>query len=309
MQVKENPARDILRLIVWYPLRWIILIIPIWAGILLLRLMGDIHFLLSSEKKRLLFDNLCHIVGDDRSPQIVKEFFRNYYIDRLFIFIFPKFGRKAIERYIEFEGIDCLDEALKKGKGAILIHGHFGPVHLPLVALARLGYGMKQIGLPSDEGLSWVGKNVSFRLRLKYERMIPAEIIKADGFLRSAFKWLKDNNGVLMITGDGSGTKSRLGKHDSFLLFNKKVLFPLGPAIMAQKTGASLLPLFILPSEKKLYKIIIEKPFQTDFNGEKGIKDLSSQFVQRYQFHIKQYPCYMHFLDRFSSGKLIQGSN
>jgi len=310
MVVNEKISRDLLRLVVWYPLRWVILILPIRWSIALLRIMGDIHYALSRGKKRVILRNLSIIRKDttidcDWDTRAAREYFRNHYIDRLLIFIFPRFGIKEVERFIDIEGLKHLDEALKFRKGVILVHGHFGPVHFPLVALARLGYRMKQIGLPSDEGLSWIGRNIAFRLRMKYESIIPAEIINADSFLRGAFRWLNDN-GIIMITGDGSGTERQVGRHKVFSLFGQPVMFPLGPAILAQKTGAAIIPMFVTPGENGyLYKIIIEKPLVSDKIGEDPLLDITGQFVRRLETCISKYPGYMHFLDRLSPGELI----
>jgi len=310
MTVNESIFRNILRLFVWYPFRWLIALLPVRLGIPILRAMGDVHFFLSRGKKKLLSDNLLRLQGNKNLPngsnnKIIREYFRNHYIDRLLIFIFPKFQKKEIDEFVELSGIEHLDEALKKGKGVVLVHGHFGPVHLPLVVLARLGYRMKQIGLPSDEGLSWIGRNVAFRLRLKYEAKMPAEIINADSFLRPAFNWLKDN-GILMITGDGSGTERHMGKHMAFKFFGQPVTFPLGPAILSSKTWAVIMPIFIVPGEKKLYKIMIEKSLTSDSVGEEKIRDITEQFVRKLEYYISLYPGYMHFLDRFYPDGIVQ---
>lgn len=308
MTVRESVVRDALRLFVWFPLRWTLAVIPVAWGIRVLQSMGDAHFAFSRGKKRALLNNLKRIRkkdGDGAASRNagVREYYRNHYVDRLLILIFPKFGMKEIEKLVEMEGLEYLNEALQCRKGVVLVHGHFGPVHLPLVVLARLGYRMKQIGLPSDEGLSWIGRNVAFRLRLRYEAKIPAEIIMADGFLRSAFRWLHDN-GVIMITGDGSGTEKRVGRHESFIFFGRKVLFPLGPAILADKTGAAILPMFIIPGERKQYRIVIERPLTS--SGEERIKAVTGQFIERMEYHVSRFPGWMHFLDRFSVGKMIE---
>ncbi len=307
MTVKEGIGRDVLRLFVWYPLRWLILASPVLLSISILRLMGDLHYSLSKRKKNILSENLRRIRKDCAAPVasgITREYLRNHYIDRLFIFMFPRLGADELKRLVGIKGIEHLDNALKAGRGAILVHGHFGPVHLPLVMLARLGYGMKQIGLPSDEGLSWIGRNVAFRLRLLYESKMPAEVIKADSFLRGAFRWLNDN-GVLMITGDGAGTGKYVGKHEVFKFFGHDVLFPLGPSILAKKTGASMLPMFIVPGEggegRFLYTIIIERPL-----AGADAKAMTEAFVRRLEAYAAEHPHYMHFLDRFAPGLLIR---
>ncbi|MBI3008513.1 MAG: hypothetical protein HYY56_03220, partial [Candidatus Omnitrophica bacterium] len=145
MIVNENIFRDVLRLFVWFPFRWLVLKVPVSCGIALLRAMGDIHYSFSRGKRELLRNNLSRLKGysiadDEKCEKSVREYFRNHYIDHLFIFIFPRFGIREIEKFIKIEGLEFLDKALKRGKGVLLIHGHFGPVHLPLVVLARLGY-------------------------------------------------------------------------------------------------------------------------------------------------------------------------
>ena len=155
MQVRESIFRDVLRLFVWYPLRWVITIIPVKQGIALLSAFGDIHFSLSKVGKTLLLKNLALLQKDKPAgtgasmAASVREYFRNHYVDRLLIFVFPKFRVRDVEGLVEMDGLEHLDEALKHGKGVVLVHGHFGPVHLPLVVLARLGYRMKQIGRAS----------------------------------------------------------------------------------------------------------------------------------------------------------------
>lgn len=305
MEVRESIPRDILRLIVWFPLRWIISASPVSLGIAVMRLLGDVHHALSGGGKALLGKNLARMrgVSIDRG-EAVREYFRNHYIDRLLIFIFPRLDAGRVRRLVDIEGLENLDNALRGGRGVVLVHGHFGPVHLPLVALARLGYRMKQIGLPSDEGLSWIGRNVAFRLRLRYESMMGAEIIMADSFLRKAFKWL-NGNGVIMITGDGSGTGTRVGRHRAFEFLGHPVLFPVGPALLAEKNGSALIPLFIVPGEGKPYKIIIERPITSRLEGGEKAEDSTRQFVERLERYVSRYPGYMHFLDRYAPGMLI----
>lgn len=303
MIVRESVARDVLRLLVWYPVRWLLLALPVGLGILVLRTMGDIHCALSKGRKGQLLSNLKRAqVSPGEATTAVREYMRLHYIDRLLIFIFPKLGRDEVDRYIEITGLEHIDKAIEDGRGVVLVHGHFGPVHLPLVALARLGYRMKQIGLPSDEGLSWIGRNVAFRLRMKYEGMMPAKIIRADGFLRDAFKWLS-SNGLIMITGDGSGTEKRLGKHALYRFLGQPVQFPLGPALLSAKAGAALIPMFITPGKDKLYRIVIESPIAiADDDAEAATGD----FVRRLEARVRACPGYMHFLDRFCPGMLIE---
>jgi KDO2-lipid IV(A) lauroyltransferase len=310
MIVSESIARDMLRLVVWYPVRWVVSRLPFSWGVMFLRLMGDIHYIAGKTKRIQLLKNLmrlkrnmgCNICW--RNAHVIREYFRNHYVDHLMIFLLPRLKATDIATHIELDGIHHLDRALGEKRGVILVHGHFGPVHLPLVCLSRMGYPMMQIGMPSDEGLSRIGKSVAFRLRRQYEAQLSADIIHARSFLRPVIQWLKQN-GVVMITGDGTGTRDRVGRYDRFCFFGYPVLFPLGPATLSQKTGSIILPLFVLPGKNKMFRIVIEEPIQGNTESV-DLRLLVSRFIRRFEYHVGNWPGYMHFLDRFEEGQWIE---
>jgi lauroyl/myristoyl acyltransferase len=312
MLVDESIARDLLRLIIWYPFRWIIKLLPIDWGIASFRLLGKIHYILFSDKNCLLANNLQMAFGKalqkDRLKKIIIKYYENHYVDRLQIFLFPRFNKRNIDKIHTFEGLDNLEEALIKKKGCILIHGHVGPTQLPLCALGVKGYSVMQIGLPSDEGLTWIGKHVAFRLRQKYEGQIKASIIPAKSFLRPVFEQLK-HNGIIMITGDGAGGISPIGKYARFHFLNHQLPFSLGAISLAQRTGACLLPLFTVVGEEGRYKTIIESPLEMDYHSIKDERILIRSmecFVRRLQQYLFSFPYLWHFWDEFASRSSIQ---
>lgn len=299
MVINETFTRDMLRLFVWYPLRWLVLVMPIKHGFFVFRRMGDIHYMVSRGKSRVLGRNLKLAFPERNDNSIssdVRGYFRNHYVNQLQIFLFPKFTEGNIERFHTFEGLENLDEALKNGKGCILLHPHFGPAQMPLHALGLKGYPMMQLGLPTDEGLSFIGRKVAFRLRVKYENMIAGKIISADSFLRPIMRWLKDNK-VLMMTGDGAGKGKFIGKFIPVGFLGRTILFPVGSVVLASKTGASLLPMFTVPGENNTYKTIIHKPMQDEVDGM--IYEAVSGFAKLFDGYIRNYPYFWHFFDEF----------
>jgi len=300
-----------LRLVVWYPLRWILQILPVAWGFRILRFMGKLHFLAAAPANSPLLDNPAPIIPEKKwRKQALKQYFINHYCDQLFILIAPKFTKKTISTHVEIQGLENLDNALDHGKGVVLVHGHLGPAHLPLVVLSILGYQMNQIGNLSDKGLSWIGKNVAFRLRMAYEKKIPAPIVKAGSFLRPVFRAL-NNNEVVMLTGDGTGRDKKYGLYHEFVFFNQSMKFPIGPAGLSEKTGAVLLPLFVRPGTGRLYSIVIEKPLTPDNptpnrKNLTNVLDLTQNFIRLFEDKVREFPGYWHFLDRFSPGQLIE---
>lgn len=305
MQTHESLGRDVLRLIVWYPLRWLLLLLPARNGLGLLRRMGDLHYAAAKGKQRRLAENLRRMAIPEQQHQcVIRAYCQNHYVDQLFPIVFPKFNPENIGRHLTVSGLAHLDAALQRNKGVVLVHGHCGPAHLPLIGLALMGYPMKQIGNPSDKGLSWTGRHVAFRLRMAYEGRIPAEIIKTDAFLRPVFTALRQNQ-VIMITGDGSGTEEQFGRQHQFTFLGQPVLLPLGPAILARKTGAALLPLFLLPGKDIPFAAIIEEEIVSSLPGIEGLLECTGIFAARLEHYIRLHPGYMHFLDRFRPGQFI----
>lgn len=304
MIIRESLGRDLLRLIVWYPLRWIVTVIPIRYGYAIFRMMGDFHYLVSRGKKHLITKNLQFAfkgkLNGTKLSVTVRNYFRNHYVNQLQIFLFPRLNKENIERFHCFEGLENLDDALRNGKGCILIHPHFGPTQLPLCALGIIGYPVMQLGLPTDEGLSFIGRKVAFRLRLKYESKIQGKIVSASSFLRPIMNWIK-NNGVLMITGDGAGGGKYIGRFIPVEFFGEPVLFPIGAASLAMKTGSSLLPTFTILEKNNIYKTIIHKPIALPSNTteSQAINIATKKFVRIMEDYIYSSPYLWHFWDEW----------
>jgi len=306
MLVQESFLRDVLRLMIWYPFRGVVRLLPIAWGFSLFRGLGRIHYDLFPGKNHLLAENLKLAFGknlqDHRLKEIIIKYYQNHYVDRLQILFFPRFNKGNIHRYHIFQGLKNLEDALTQKQGCILIHAHIGPTQLPLCALGIMGYPVMQIGLPSAEGSSWIGRKVVFRLRQEYEAQIKAPIISAKSFLRPVFEQLK-KNGIIMMTGDGAGGIPMIGKYALFDFLNCQFPFSLGAISLAQKTGALVLPLFTILGENKKYKTIIESPIAIDHSSKEEpilIRQMAV-FIRRLQAYVSADPYLWHFWDEFAA--------
>lgn len=300
MQVNESILRDILRLFIWFPFRWLTSVIPLNWSFYLFKSMGDLHFHLSKGKKKNISENPERLLGvnNDAAMHIVEKNFENYYADRLHIFLYPRLTtREKIKKYVYFENIELLKGELRNDKGAILVQPHFGPVQITLLTLALYGYRPIQIGYPTDQGLSRIGRSVAYKYRLKYEGMLPAPIIAADKYLGRVYKHLL-NKGIVLTTGDGAGGGVFLGEHKMFKFLGKERMFPLGPATWAIRTGAAFVPTFIITEKYNKFRIVFEKPIRGIYNDyEKNRIYITGRFISIFEEYIKRYPYCWHFWD------------
>lgn len=309
MVTHENWLRDIFRLIVWYPLRWLIGISPVNFAFAIFRQMGRLHYLSSGNKCNAVAGNMALALGNGSfNKKLVQQYFETHYINQLFVFLLPKFDKHNIKGIHVFQNLEILEAELSKKRGCILLHAHFGPVHLPLFHFALKGFPVMQVGyLREPENLSFIGKKVSFRLREKCEQIIPASIIQANRFLRPAFEHLK-NNGLLMMTGDGAGRGEFIGRFEPFSFLGKKMLFPIGPFVLASKTDSDIIPVFTIKNSSGTgYITIIEKPIlvgKTEKDYSMHIAN-TAKFVKIFESYVKEYPYHWHFWDEFSKGMLV----
>lgn len=299
MKVSESLSRDILRLIIWFPFRWLVSAIPVRWGLFLMKAAGDLHFRAGGGKRAFLQKKIRDVlqVNEAKAKDAVKRILENHYLDRLHIFLYPRLRCvEDVKPFVSFENIGELEKELERGKGALIVQPHFGPVQITLMALGVHGFNPIQIGLPSDEGLSNIGKNVAFKYRLKYEGMLPP-IVAADKYLGAVYKHLK-KGGVVLTTGDGAGGGVYLGEHRKMSLLGGERMVPLGPASMAIKTGASFVPTFIINEGFDKFRIVFEKPIEGIYGDyEKDRVYITERFISVAEEYIRKYPYCWHFWD------------
>ncbi len=296
------------RLWIWYPVRYLIGLIPVTASIRLFNLMGDLHLLLFRSRLKRLSENIRRGLPQLKPVSmkgILRTYLRNHYLDRLHIFMYPGLkSPETLKNLADLEGIEHLESALERGKGAIVVLGHYGPIQLPLFALGQAGYEIVQIGLPTDQGLSWIGKNVAFRLRMKYEQMIPARIIPANTFLRPVFKHLK-SRGVVMMNIDPAGGGNWIGRMVWYHFFGQEIPFPMGYGLLAEKTGAPVLTLSIARIPGGRYRFTLHPALPSDL----AAMEITSYVSRWYEDIVMKDPGLWHFWDEFEPGKLIKTEN
>lgn len=294
----------------WFPLRWIIKKLPPGNDLELIKLIGRFYYYYGKSKVAELKDNMYSMVNLFDQPLTLKQLIignlETHFMNQYLVFLFSKFNKKNISQYHSFEGWENLENALEKGKGCIILHGHFGPAQLPLIHLGLKNLQVTQVGFhPQGNNLSSIGRIVQ-KKKIKMEMDGSVNIIMSDTFLRPLFKLLK-NNGIVMMTGDGVGGGKFVGKYCHVSFLTKTVLFPEGPAALAQKTEALLLPTFTVPENDNRYKTIIERPLNLLPNCclEKDKKKNTQAFAAIMEKYIKKYPHHWHFWDEFERGKVI----
>lgn len=143
---------------------------------------------------------------------------------------FPRMSRTDILNLVEFKGREHFDRALKEGRGAMLITAHFGNWELYGAAIASAGYPLSMVVYPQHN------LRVDGRLN-QLRRSKGSEIIYKRDAAREIFRALRQNRFVAVLIDQDAGAD---GIFCDFL--GHPASTPRGPALLAYKTGAPLIP-------------------------------------------------------------------
>jgi lauroyl/myristoyl acyltransferase len=303
----RNIIKDAGRIFFWFPVRWAVTLAPDVCVYLLGGAFGAMDYLFSGRSRtRRMVKNVTRALGEAAAPEtIVRKNLQNHCRNVLEFIKYPRITASNMSRCLCFDGINLLEQELKKGKGVLLVTAHFGAKQLLQVGLGHSGHRVNQINYHmSSEELSYVQKNVSQRQRKKIEARIPAVFIPAGSFLRSAYNCLK-NNEVLIVAGDGSGIREHMD--DSYCPFDflgKRMLFPVGPASLAERTGAQMIPVFVVRDRTK-HRIVFEQPIDP---RRTSIQDATGQYVGWLEDYVRKHPSLWEFWEEFDEDCLLANS-
>jgi len=132
---------------------------------------------------------------------------------------------------IETTGAGHVQAALARGKGAILVSGHFANWELMALNAYRAGFDGAEVYRPINNPLvnAWI---VRQRRRFAY----PLQVSKTGDGARTLLKALKAGKSLAML----ADQKHREGMAVPF--FGRDAMTVPGPAVLAMRTGAALVP-------------------------------------------------------------------
>lgn len=256
------------------------------------RLAGRFFYFLNIRKRRVVDGEIsllfCNKVDRVKVKHITKRSFENYYKRRIETVFFGRLRKEELTRMIQAEGIENLDLALSKGKGVILLLSHFGSFLLPLSYLGYMGYQVNQItGRQRHDSLLaeriWIW-------RKKEADRLPVKFIQVDRFLRPVYEALR-NNEIIAIAFDG-----RDGSDWATVdFFGEKARFSTGPFDLARRTGATVIPAFIIRKKDDTHRLVLEQQFKMFDNPdiEESIIIDTRNFAEIFADYVKRYPCHI----------------
>lgn len=253
---------------------------------------SDLHYIFANKDRRFVKENLKVIFPEKSNREIrririrMARNFAKYLVD---FFRFEKLDSRYIKKNIRIEKINNFDEAIKKGKGVVVVSAHLGNWELGGVVVALLGYPFWVVALPHKE--KKVNDFFNYQRESKGIKVIP--LGKA---ARKSIDVLRDN-GLLVLAAD----RDFAGNGAVMQFFGRPAIFPEGPAALSLKTGAVIVPAFMLRNLDETFTLRIEKPieFLPTGNKEQDMKELMKLYIKIFEEYIRKYPDQWYMFKRF----------
>jgi len=210
--------------------------------------------------RRRIFRNLTAAFGEAYSPATrkglakgVQEHFARNLTDCFLQLRDPDHARATIT----VEGLEKLDAALARGKGVIALGAHIGNFVLVGTRLGAEGYPFSILfRLPSDDRIKAA---IARRLPACRQRVIPSQPRRLA--VRRVVEALKRNE-IVFILGDNL----KRGKVDT-VLFGQRVPSPRGPVSLALRSGAALVPMYMIRNYQGDLHLVIDPEVLLIRNG------------------------------------------
>ncbi len=233
---------------------------------------------------------------------IVRDAWRQSMFNELEVLRYPHLNPDTIDEVCVIEGREHLDAALEKGKGAVILIGHFGANQMIMPALGHKGYPMNQLSAPPPVWADILRETRTTKLwekvldrRWELEQRLPVQHINVFKFLRPAFECLQ-NNEVLGLAFDGGGGK----KWTQVDFMARRCNLSTQPVQLVRRTGAALLPTLVVrePGERR-HRVIITPALEYEKrrNRDEEMRVNMQAFVDVFAEWVAHYPeHYVNFL-------------
>lgn len=191
----------------------------------------------------------------------------------------PMISKKTSD-HIQVEGEANVWNALKKGKGAILLSSHFGNWELAGMAAAAKGLPMYAIGKPN--------KNIFIDKYIKKLRGLTGlKTIDKIGAVQKCMRLLKQNQIIAMLI-DEHAKKGNVWVD----LFGQKASTSALPAALALKYHVPVIPAVFYREKNKKPRLVFGMPFSLKATGDYQSDILSNTqaFMHHLQYEITKRP-------------------
>jgi len=261
------------------------------------RVGGRVYYRLDRDRSEALTANLAQVLGPSASPRALRRAVRRG---------FASYGRYWVEAFrledlsaaqirgrLRIEGREHIDTALAAGRGAIFASPHIGNWDAGGAWLAASGY-------PATAVVERLRPAELYERFARYRRALGLELLPLDDgseTLRGVVRALRAGRLACLVCDrdlTGGGLQVRL--------FGAAAAMPGGPASIALRTGAPLLPCSVYHDRRPgHWRAVVHPPLEPERTGDtrKDTIALTQRLADEFETLIAADPTQWHVLSRY----------
>jgi len=257
--------------------------LPVRLSLFLGRRLGDLLYCFDLRHRSIAYANiktaLGHRLNCRQILRLTHDFYQCFGQNLIEIFFIPSLNKAYINKYVQWEGREFIEEAFSSGKGLILISVHAGSWELSNVICACLGFDFNL--LVRDQRHPRLNELLN-----KYRRHWGCKIIQRQNQTRDLIKALKRNEAIGMTMDQGGKTGNLV------TFFGREASMATGAIRLALKYGCHIIPAYYTRVKGPFIKTILRAPFRVKKSGdrEKDIQDNLQELVQLFEKEIERFP-------------------
>ncbi len=270
-----------------YFFSWLLKYLPYWIVRGLAVIFISIGYPFIIRHRRIAAESLMTAFGQEKTADeiksITKKCFRNLglaMIEMSYYLVHPE----NVTQMVYMDGKEHLDNALKKGKGAIVVTAHFGNFPLMMFYCALRGYKINSIIRPArDEKMEeyLLEKRTAAGINTIYE-------VPRQQCVSMSLEVLRKNEVLFVPLDQNSGSAGCVFVD----FFGQEAATATGPVILSKRTGAPIILMFIVRQDNGMHRIIIEPETTLIDNpdNEQMLHANVHRITQIIEKYIRKYP-------------------
>jgi KDO2-lipid IV(A) lauroyltransferase len=262
-------------------------------------LVGRAYYHIDRTRRRIINANICVVYGRSLDEQGRKslgrqscEYLATHMLELLKLHMVA--NRENYCTFIDITGQSHLMNSVQRGKGTIVVAGHFGN----FVLIRYLCY----LNIPPRGAIIRKLDNPYFeRFFASIVQAHHAITIRPDGAIQRMQSLLPFNTVLLTLADQKAGGNPKVGRHGMVVdFFNIPSQTHVTAPVLARRTGASILTVFVVRKGPGRYRIEINEPLELAHTANE-VRDLETntrELNRIFEDYIWRYPHHWFWLHR-----------
>ena len=220
---------------------------------------GRVGYRIDRRHRRIAIDNARTALDVDphTARRIVHSCWRHFGRITLDALNFPRFDRDSVGELVHYEGLEHIRAAYARGKGVLLFSAHYGHWELTALMQGHLGLPLNLVARPLD--------NPELeRLLARLRGLSGNRIIHKRNAIREILRAISDSEGVAIVLDQDARQN---GVFVPF--FGRPASTTPTLALVALRTGATVIPTYSLLGADGSYTIVYEPPVAVDATADR----------------------------------------